>query len=222
MKTKVLNAAQMKLLWVIPLVLTTAHFLYWPLVRGTSLAFPAFVAAVPFLFGMIMVGTTTRRWHLWSWTIPMAHVSFLWSAYGMLGPLVLTDTISLPFSVLGAVKMSALTGFLGAVTGTVIDTVSMDEGLLTVHARPAGWGTVKIVTSYSFAFFGSFGVFFGLLTKVGHYYLVELGETSRVWLLTVGGSLALSAVFLAYFGRPGSSQGTAEESASKQPESIGT
>ncbi|XXT14491.1 hypothetical protein WME94_30010 [Sorangium sp. So ce429] len=225
MKKNAMNPVQQRLLWVVPSLLMTVHFLYWPLVRGTSIAFPVFVAVIPFLFGLLMVGTATRIWHLWSWTIPMPHVCFLWAAYTTLGPLVLNDTISMPFSAMGVVKMSLLTGFISAVTGTVIDTISMDERLLTVHSRVAalGVGTVKTVISYSFLFFGAFGLFIGPITKVGHYYLVELGDTSRIWLLIVLTIVPTCALFLAYFALASNPRGTPGALAAKQqPDSAGS
>lgn len=224
MKKNALNPVQQRLLWLIPSLLVAVHFLYWPLVRGTSVAFPVFVNAIPFLFGLLMVGTTTRIWRLWSWTIRLPHVCFLWAAYTTLGPLVLSDTISLPFSVMGVIKMSVLTGFISAVTGTVIDTISMDERLLTVHSRVAalGVGTVKTVISYSFLFFGTFGLVFGAITKVGHYYLVELGDTSRIWLLTVLVTLPFCAVFLAYFALTSTPRRATDALAAEQPDRAGS
>ncbi|MGK3962107.1 hypothetical protein WMF38_54515 [Sorangium sp. So ce118] len=106
----------------------------------------------------------------------------------------------------------------------MIDTISMDERLSTVHSRVAalGVGTVKTVISYSFLFFGAFGLFIGPITKVGHYYLVELGDTSRIWLLIVLTIVPTCALFLAYFALASNPRSTPGALAAKQPDSAGS
>jgi len=199
MERGIANKVQFRIYWLVPVGLMVSNFLYWTLVRKTTVTFPLFVALVPFLFGLFGVGMTTRLWHIWSWKLSWVHVAFQYSAYGTLGPLFLNATVAEPFSAMAVLKMGVLNGVLIYLTGTVFDVHSVEEGLLGIpHA--SGVGTVNRVASYSFYFFGYLGLCVGLQSRIAYHYLVELGRTDLFVLLTFLAVLFMSLSVLGYFG----------------------
>jgi hypothetical protein len=186
-------------LWGFPLGAFAATWLYWPLVQGTGIAFPLHLLAVPFIFALVTIRTTTRRLRLWSWRMPLVHLAFLWASYPALGLLLLSDSVTEPFSWTTLVKTVVFSALAGAGVGTLVDVVGMDEDLLEVHHVPKNLGTVKTVLSYSFRFFGIFGALYGASAKFGHYFLVEQGAVRWLPVLILCASVALCLPFLTYY-----------------------
>lgn len=186
-------------LWGFPLGILAATWFYWPVVHGTGLAFPIYLLVAPVVFALVVIRITTERLRLWCWKMPMAHLAFLWSTYPALGLLIVGDTIAAPFTLTSLLKSVFFSVLVGAVLGTLVDIVGMDEELLVVHHTPRNLGTVKTVLSYSFQFFGIFGALYGASTKVGHYFLVERGATHWLPLLILCAAAALCLPFLIHF-----------------------
>jgi len=193
------SAVRPMFLWGFPLAAFAATWLYWPLVQGTGVAFPLYLLAVPFIFALVAIRTTTRLLRLWTWRMPLFHLAFLWASYPALGILLLSDSVTDPFSWATLVKTVVFSALAGAGIGTLVDVVGMDEDLLEVHHVQQNLGTVKTVFLYSFRFFGIFGALYGALAKLGHYFLVEQGATRWLPALVLGASAALCLPFMTYY-----------------------
>ena len=193
------NRVQRIFLWGLPWSVLAATWLYWPVVQDTGFAFPLYLLAAPVLFAYVVIRLTTERLRLWCWTIPLAHLAFLWAVYPALGLLILGDTIAEPFTTAALIKTVVFSALVGAVLGTLVDIVGMDEELLKVHHTPQHLGTVKTVLSYSFQFFGIFGALYGASAKVGHLFLVERGATRWLPLLILGAAATLILPFMLHF-----------------------
>ncbi len=203
MNTGTATAVQRWMYWYIPIAMMLGNFLYWPLVRGTSVAYPFFVAMSPLLFGLFGVGLATRRWKVWIWHLSYVHVAFLYSAYAVQLPLFLNDTIAQPYNALSVLKAGVLCGLLNYLTGTVFDVHSLDEGglleggLLEVP-NSTKESIVKSVSNYNFTYFGWLGFCVGIQSKIAYHYLVELGQLNLTVPLTAVFAAFMSVTVVAY------------------------
>ena len=176
-----------------------ATWLYWPLVQDSGWAFPIFLLIIPFLFALAAIRTITGPLRLWTWNMPMLHLAFLWSTYSAMGLLIVSDTITAPFTLTSVIKAVVLCALVGGLVGSLVDIVGIDQGLLELHYMSMDRGTVNTVFSYSFKFFGIFSAIYGTLAKVGHYILVELNAPQWLPVLILGASALLIIPFLAHF-----------------------
>ena len=129
----------------------------------------------------------------------MLHLAFLWSTYSALGILIVSDTIATPFTLIASIKTAVLCALLGGLVGSLVDIVGIDEGLLELRYCSTDPGIVKTVLSYSFKFFGIFSAIYGVVAKVGHFFLVERGATQWLPVLILATSAVLCLPFMVHF-----------------------
>lgn len=182
------RVVELWLLWIIPVVATIVSVAYWHKLPS----YLGYLWAMPALFVFIVIGFAVNKLKLWSWResilprMQFLHRPFVYAAYTNLVFVTCGKLLQQPTTLISTLEATLCIGFVGMLTGFVHDLLCVEVGLYVIHIERFSarkHGTILALCRYGFYYFGTLGLLFGLMAKLGHYFLVE--SPTRSWLLVV-------------------------------------
>jgi hypothetical protein len=198
-------------LYYLPLTTAAALFLYWALYLKVPAIFIIYCLVIPTLFGAFAIGIVSDKIKFWTYNVPdrlkirgsSSHLMAIWYASTLNFTLVLlSESLLVKTDVASIVIFSFSFAIVYCLLGTYLDLLNVECNLLIVRNRAArkNLGTVRTVFSYGPYYFGTLGLLFGVVSKIGYYVLVERGLSSYLFPSIFIGFAALSLPIISFFG----------------------
>ncbi len=198
-------------LYYLPVTTAALLFFYWFLYLRVPANFIVYCLAVPALFGAVAIGICSDKMKFWTYNVPdrlkirgsSAHLMALWYVSTLnFTLLLLSESLFAETNVVSTLRFSIAFSVIYCLMGTFLDLLNVECDLLIVRNRAArkNLGTVRTVFSYGPYYFGTLGLLFGVVSKIGHYVIVEKGLSSYLFPSIFIGFAALSIPFISYFG----------------------
>jgi hypothetical protein len=218
--------------YLAPLIVFPFSYYLWLQQFDGNQAFVLLMLSIPVLFAYIIPGLGTNWLRLWEFNTRLRlgkfrpHHGFVFGAATGLIALVCIAGPAEPFSVMELFRAAFILGSVLAFWNWLYDMAAIKAGFIMVYNNPyaENRGPEAIAADYAPVLFGAFGVCYGVVIRLGQYYLLETNQWNYYWLLFVGGNLAgliipvLIFVFYSYLkhGETGLKTYVQHQSASSQ------
>jgi len=193
--------------YVVPIVLFPLAYLLWLSRYEGDHGLTLFMISIPIIFAYIVPGLGTNWLRLWELNASLKlgrfrpHHGFLFGTATSLFALICLDYPPRIFSMQEIIRSAFVLGSVLAFWNWLYDLVAIRSGYLVVYSRKyyERQGPEAIASDYCPVFFGTFGVCYGAVIRVGEFYVQQGASFQQLGLLYIASSLAiLSFPVLAY------------------------